>query len=365
MNGISIIICCYNSAQRLPKTLQHIAQQKIDKNISLKWELIIVNNASTDSTVNVAKKEWKKYSINVNLKIAEQPIQGLSFARQKGIEVAKYNYLLFCDDDNWLNNNYVDTAYSTMELHPEVGVLGGQMIGFFEIEKPFWFDHFSQSYAVEKPMNSSGYISYPREYLAGAGMIIRKEFINALQNVNFNPILTGRIGNSLMSGEDYELCLLSQYLGFKIYFEEKLVLTHFISRKRLTWDYFLKMTTEGQAIPEIIYDLYRIVNYYKQNKVKYPFNIIYLKQLAFYFIEMLSCKKHNIKGFLSFLLNLQLFFIKKPGMNCQRILLSSKNKFFFFLTNKKLIKNYFNRINILFKNINIRKNNITNNSYAE
>lgn len=52
--GVSIVICCYNSASRLPETLQHIAEQEVAANIS--WEVIVVDNASTDNTQEIAKK---------------------------------------------------------------------------------------------------------------------------------------------------------------------------------------------------------------------------------------------------------------------------------------------------------------------
>ena len=57
-NGVTIIICCYNSAQLLPPTIKHIAEQKNQDNID--WELTVVNNNSTDDTGQVARQEWDK-----------------------------------------------------------------------------------------------------------------------------------------------------------------------------------------------------------------------------------------------------------------------------------------------------------------
>src|SRR5688572_10602380 len=99
-NGISVIICCYNSSSRLPETLKHLANQSVPGKIN--WELIVVNNASTDNTASVAETEWAKYNLEIPLHVVDQPVPGQSAARDKGYEVASHEYLLYVDDDNWL-----------------------------------------------------------------------------------------------------------------------------------------------------------------------------------------------------------------------------------------------------------------------
>ncbi|MBA2330845.1 MAG: glycosyltransferase family 2 protein, partial [Flavisolibacter sp.] len=107
MNGISIVICCYNSAELLPKTLHHIAQQKIASTIP--WELIIVNNNSSDDTKKIAEQFINKNPF-IKAHIVDEFSPGLSIARHKGFETSSYEYMLLCDDDNWLENDYVETA---------------------------------------------------------------------------------------------------------------------------------------------------------------------------------------------------------------------------------------------------------------
>ncbi|NVN94413.1 MAG: glycosyltransferase family 2 protein [Bacteroidetes bacterium] len=358
MQGVSIVICCYNSSCRIPETLRHIALQEVASDIP--WEVIIVNNASKDNTVEIANAEWIKYNCTANFTLVDQPIPGLSAAREKGIEVSAFEYIIFCDDDNWLNENYVNTAFETMESHPDAGIVGGQSIGFFEIEKPFWFDKFSQSFVVEKPLSESNYLAESREYLAGAGMIIRKDFIKDMQAVGFKPILTDRIGKSLMSGGDYELCLIAKYLGYRIFYEENLGFVHFMSEERLNWDYCLRMTTEGHAIPEIIYDIYRSCFSCSQSNKKQIFVKLYYKLMLFYLFYLIFPEERGIKGILSFFTNIHLFFHKQPGSVIQRKLLSSKNKLLFLINNRKLLKQNFILIQQLFIRIKNYRLNIEN-----
>ena len=54
--AISVVICCHNSAAVLPPTLMHLAAQIVDP--SVQWEVVVIDNASTDDTVQVATRAW-------------------------------------------------------------------------------------------------------------------------------------------------------------------------------------------------------------------------------------------------------------------------------------------------------------------
>ncbi len=80
--GVSIIICCYNSAHRLPKTLAHLKTQVVSQIIP--WEVIVVDNASTDGTDQVAKTQWGELP-GVPFRVVNEPRPGLSNARNLGV----------------------------------------------------------------------------------------------------------------------------------------------------------------------------------------------------------------------------------------------------------------------------------------
>src|SRR4051812_3506356 len=104
-SGVSIIICCYNSSHRLPQTLKYLAHQQLADDIA--WEIIVINNASEDDTKEVAIKEWNSYSSKIVLRVIDEPVPGLNNARKRGVEEAKYDIIIFCDDDNWLDKNFI------------------------------------------------------------------------------------------------------------------------------------------------------------------------------------------------------------------------------------------------------------------
>lgn len=233
--GVSVIICCYNSAKRLPETLKHLALQQVP--VHIPWEVIIVNNASTDDTVEVAKKEWEQYQLSVSFKVVDQPKPGLSYARDKGFTTAQYEYCLFCDDDNWLDKEYIRIASEIMESDSIIGVLGGQGEAICDMEPPKWFADYKGAYAVGSQAEISGDITKIKGHVYGAGMIVRKSAYNRVVELKFCSILTGRKGSKLSSGEDTELCFALVLSGYKIYYDSNLKFKHFIAAHRLKVSY--------------------------------------------------------------------------------------------------------------------------------
>ena len=235
MNGISIILCCYNSAQRLPDTLSHLAKQKIDEIIN--WEVIIVDNNSTDNTEQVAKKLWNDLGKPAPLIIVDEPQPGLSFAREKGISKASYDILVWCDDDNWLCETYIQTAYNIMGQNLQIGALGGWCEATFETVKPNWFDLYGKYFAVSKQGSRSGDITHNKGCVYGAGMVLRKSHNIKLKTQGFQQLLKDRVGASLSSGGDTEYCYALRLLGYKMWFDERLYFKHFMSKGRLSIKY--------------------------------------------------------------------------------------------------------------------------------
>jgi glycosyltransferase involved in cell wall biosynthesis len=246
--GISVIICCYNSSLRLPETLKHIASQNVQ--VDLLWEVIIVDNASKDDTATVAAKEWRKYDLPlVEFKIINEQNPGLSFARNRGISESSFEFILFCDDDNWLDQNYLSVAFRLLADKPDIGVLGGQSTALTDGSFPDWFETYKAAYVVGKQNTVSGDIS-ARGYLWGAGMAFRKTYYQrAFSRVP--SLLTDRKGASLVSGGDSEICKRFLLLGLKLHYSEMLEYTHFIPNNRFTINYrdgLLKGFSEAKEI---------------------------------------------------------------------------------------------------------------------
>jgi glycosyltransferase involved in cell wall biosynthesis len=254
MTGVSVIICCYNSCSRIVSTLEHLAKQNVS--VDVPWEVVLVNNASTDNTAELAKTTWEKLQLRVPLCIEDQAVPGLSFAREKGIDKASYEYLLFCDDDNWLDENYIQNVFTVMNSDDKIGALGGHGIPYFEIDPPKNILKYSGYYATGQQRAGTGEVGYPHVY--GAGCTYRKSAIVHLFKNGFKYQLTGRNGDKLMCGEDHELCYALFLSGYKIWASDSLTFFHFIPASRITTEY-IKRNIMGIAHSNFVLSVYKLI----------------------------------------------------------------------------------------------------------
>ncbi|MEO6549465.1 MAG: glycosyltransferase [Ferruginibacter sp.] len=241
-DGISVIICCFNSSSRIEPTLRHLyLQQHIPIE---KWEVILVDNASSDDTAAKAVVTWNSFSgIKPPIKIVNEDKQGLSFARHRGIQESNFKFVLFCDDDNWLNENYLADSLNIMSAQPQIGALGGKGSTVFEIAVPphFWKNQ-DHVLAVGKQWKTAGDITMERGVLYGAGMVLNKTAYNILlEKYDFSFQVSDRIGENLASSGDHELCLALKRIGYKIFYSEDLKFEHYIPQKRTTIPYYKQL----------------------------------------------------------------------------------------------------------------------------
>lgn len=260
MDGISVIICCYNSAKRIPETLKHLSQQQILG--YFQWEIILVNNNSNDTTVEVAMQEWQSYNSKVPFKILNVPEPGKSYAIKAGVFEAKYKYSIICDDDNWLSPDYLQIAFELMESNSQIGMLGGQGIAACEINPPEWFQNKKSDYAVGKQGLESGDIT-SRYYLWGAGVVFRTNVLIQIYNSGIKSLLTCRKGNELTSGGDSEISAWFILVGYKLWYDSGLIFRHYIPKERLTEDYVNRLQ-EGFDLASINLICYNKLIKYKQ-----------------------------------------------------------------------------------------------------
>lgn len=237
--GISVVVCCYNSALRLQPTLHHLVKQQIPEGFN--FEIIVVDNNSSDNTVKVATDFFKENSASaITFKIIKELQPGLNFARQCGINESAYDFVLLCDDDNWLFSNYVYHAFKMLNENKEIGILGGTGIAVTEGDQPLpdWFESYKTVYAVGEQAHTTGDITSTKGYSYGAGMTIRKK---ALYNIDLTKsLLTDRVGKSLSSGGDIELCYKVIINGYRIWWDSELKFYHYISADRLKLSYVKK-----------------------------------------------------------------------------------------------------------------------------
>ena len=246
MIDLSVIVCCYNGKGRLHQTIKHLALQKT----TLQWEFVLVDNASTDGSADYVESQWRELCPNVPLHVVLERQPGLVYARIAGVNVAQGKYIIFCDDDNWFREDYLQTAYELMEQMPNVGVLGGQSVLAPGIEAPAWWAKEQGNYAVGKQLPQSG-IANDRGFIYGAGMVTRTDLARIIFDEHYPFLLTGRKGDQCLSGEDGEYCWRAMIAGYDLYYSENLFYYHDVAQSRLTNEQLEKLLQSFEMGTEI------------------------------------------------------------------------------------------------------------------
>ncbi len=243
--GISVVICTHNGTPRLPHTLRHLAAQRVRPDRP--WEVLLVDNASADNTPAVAQHSWPTPS-PAPLRVVAEPRLGLGHARRRGLTEATHPLIAFVDDDNWLAPEWVEIAAAVMDQHPAIGALGGFSEGVFEAPPPPWLAQFQALLALGPRGVPGGDITEWPGLLWGAGLVLRRRAWTELERVGFAPALVGRAGSALSTGEDSELCLALRLAGWRLWYEPRLRLQHYLPAGRLTWSYLRRLhRTNGAA----------------------------------------------------------------------------------------------------------------------
>ncbi|TPG72257.1 glycosyltransferase [Hymenobacter nivis] len=244
VKGVTILICTYNGANRLPETLRHVAGQQVSSDIP--WEVLVVSNASQDDTLIAAPRLWAAIQCTAPLRVLDEPMPGKENALVRGFDAANYEYICIVDDDNWLYPDYVTQVMGLMGAHPEIGILGAQAEGAFEIPPPAWFERFQAVYAVGPQAAQNGPLNAPDAYLYGAGSVVRRSGWQHLRANGFAFSTSTKRGKIIVSGEDVELGDALRLAGYSLWYDERLRLRHYMYKERLTWEY-LKRIGQGTA----------------------------------------------------------------------------------------------------------------------
>lgn len=233
---ISIVVCTFNGKSRLSSCLKSLVSQEV----APEYEIIVVDNASTDGTSEYANDFFNMPKLSTSWSIVNEPKPGLVHARLAGLHAAQYDWVLFCDDDNVLFPDFLFHCHNLIAKNPKIGVLGSHGIPEFLGTKPEWFDRYASSFAVG-PQLKDNEKSRHLSHVYGACSIFQKKPLLDILNKGFGPVLSGRKGAEMSSGDDVEWCWLMQLMNFQVAYSKKLKFNHQLPASRLTWEYYLRL----------------------------------------------------------------------------------------------------------------------------
>ena len=252
--SISVIICTHNPRSHyLDKVLQSLEAQTL---AAIEWELLLIDNASDQVLASTIDLTW-----HPNARHIREEQLGLTPARLKGIQEAQAETLIFVDDDNVLDADYLEIALNISKDCPHLGAWGGQTRPGFEVQPPEWTKTYWPQLAIrEFDQDKWSNLLHQHETTpCGAGMCMRKVVAEKYAYlVKNDPRRSGldRTGKGLMSGGDSDLAFTACDIGLGTGLFTALKLTHLMPPGRLEEAYLIKLI-EGMWYSNRILDSFR------------------------------------------------------------------------------------------------------------
>lgn len=218
---VSAIICTYNRAKYLGPAIDSLLDQTVPLS---DYELIIVDNASTDDTARIAKGYGSK------VKYIFEPNQGLSYARNAGFKNSRAEIVAYMDDDAIACRDWIENIIKAFSIGPEIGAAGGKIEPIWEGKKPRWatkelYPHFSCQDKGPNPFYLKEY-----DYFFGGNAAYRKEI---LYNCGGFPVKLGRIGKMQLAHEEWPVFNYINEHKLKKYYLPGIKIDHTVMRHRL------------------------------------------------------------------------------------------------------------------------------------
>ena len=236
---LSVVVCAHNPRRAyLDRVLRSLREQTLRPDA---WELVLVDNDSRDSIADVYDLSWHVRSRH----IAESKL-GLTPARMRGIAESGGETIVFVDDDNVLDRDYLEVALRIAAERPWIGAWGGRVEPEFEVPPPAWLSPYLPMLAVNEVPTAqwSNYANPCATPPSGAGMCVRRSVAEAwvLRRAS-DPRLAalGRTGTSLASSEDIDLAFTACDLGLGTGRFPELRLLHLIPKERVELGYVLRL----------------------------------------------------------------------------------------------------------------------------
>jgi glycosyltransferase involved in cell wall biosynthesis len=205
------------------------------------WELVVVDNRSAAPLAERLNLGWHPAA-----RIVREDRLGLTPARLRGIREAAGELLVFVDDDNVLDDDYLQQAARVAETMPFIGSWSGQCRPGFDAQPPEWTRRYWGNLAIREFEHDvwSNLPRLPDTMPCGAGLCVRREVAQrylALHEAGRRDVQLDRTGDSLLSGGDNDLAACACDLGLGVALIAALKLQHLMPPERLTADYLSRL----------------------------------------------------------------------------------------------------------------------------
>jgi len=247
----SIVICTRNRAAYLERTIREAAAQTLS---SGEFEIVVVDNGSTDSTPEIFRKCQSAITM-IPLRYVVEGEVGLSAARNRAIGEAGGEIVCFLDDDAVPEPGWLEWLIRGYGCESSVMCVGGAITPVYEGGVPAWFPP-KLEFTFKPELRGAGLhrVTYPL-YPYGANFSIRAEAVRRVGG--FNTSL-GYKGRELIPSEETEFLLRIEKAGYDILMESRALVRHIIPASRLTPAYLRLHAYSGGRGRALLENLHEI-----------------------------------------------------------------------------------------------------------
>ncbi|MBA3831432.1 MAG: glycosyltransferase family 2 protein [Chthoniobacterales bacterium] len=284
---VSVVTCSHNPRpDYLARALSALTAQTVN---AAKWEFVLVDSASAEPLASTVDLSW-----HPRARCVREDESGLTRARLRGIAESTGDLLVFVDDDNVLDPDFLEQALRIYRERPDIGSWSGATRPGFDAPAPSWTRrHFGNLVIREVPKDLwSNIPMLPETMPCGAGLCVRRSVAAsyaALHTSGKRPFALDRNGTSLLSGGDNDLAACACDIGLGVGIFGALKLTHLIPANRLQERYLLDLA-ENIALSTVILRSFR-----SDAAVRVPS----LKRRALDALRLLTLTSHERRIFLA------------------------------------------------------------------
>jgi N-acetylglucosaminyl-diphospho-decaprenol L-rhamnosyltransferase len=266
---ISIVIISYNVRDYLLECLASV--YAVD---SIRYEVIVVDNASTDSSMEAVRSKFPQVII-----IENKVNKGFPAANNQAFKIAKGNYIFMLNPDAVLYKGSLETLYNFLEKETDVHVVAPQLMNSDStVQQSVWRyptmgNIFSEMFYLKHFLKNKNYNDVDKTKLfeadsfSGAAILFRRSVMESI----------GMLDESLFWIEDVDFCYRAKKAGFKLMYYPGAQVLHHISKSAKT-NYNISISNQ----------VFNKIKFYKKYKSKGKVIFIILLSLYFVIIKLIS-----------------------------------------------------------------------------
>jgi glycosyltransferase involved in cell wall biosynthesis len=242
MQKISVAICTYNRERYLNQLFNSIIRQTLDKEL---FEVILIDNNSPGNTRELFQI-FSEVNPYIKTRYELEKNQGLSYARNRAIQIAEYDFITFLDDDAFIQEDYLEKCLLAFSENPRIDVLGGKIILHYESIIPDWENKYLNSILGYFNRGEQAFTFDKKAYPRGSNMTFKRAVFSKIGLFN---VALGRTDKSMIGGEEKELFDRAYSANLMVFYDPKVVVFHSVPVER-TFPVFVRRQAIGIGMSE-------------------------------------------------------------------------------------------------------------------